>query len=259
MRGCHLVSIADGALAELALALIRGSIPVEQWKARIASFDDVLDPNSPVSPGGRELAACWGAQSLPGFDRELSQAYYKAAWIFLRSVTRAQDLERVHVFHGPSGARFKIQLDRKHAEAAIAQAGAHWQQWVDNTADIIRSLREGGDKITESVTHDLTYNNLAFGMGLADAAKLELVTQVLSKRAMQAALPKNAYNPKGKPNDALDLDLLFAIPLPAWICTADEKLLRFVRSTKSSDRFSVMTPAELLDRLNKEIEQEETP
>lgn len=50
----------------------------------------------------------------------------------------------------------------------------------------------------------------------------------------------------------MDLDLLFGIPLPAWIVTADLKLHRLVQATSSQDKAAVMTSEELLKRLRSE-------
>jgi hypothetical protein len=78
------------------------------------------------------------------------------------------------------------------------------------------------------------------------------VIHVLAKRAIQASTGKTPYSPKGDHNDALDLDLLFGIPLPAWVVTADLRLHRLVQATSSRDKVAVMTSAELLDRLRGE-------
>jgi hypothetical protein len=120
---------------------------------------------------------------------------------------------------------------------------------VTNVAALIRGLRDGGDAVTEEDLRLVTKSNLMLDMGAADAQKLDLVIHVLAKRGIQAVTGRTPYNPNGEPNDPLDLDLLFGIPLPAWVGTADERLHRLVRSTTSADRSAVMTVAELLERL----------
>lgn len=248
-RGAHPVSIADGALAELAIQLLRGSIKPRDWAARIAALDEVLDPDFPVAPGGKELAVMWGAHSPIGFDVGESRAYYRAAWAYLRDVKTASDLARQSVFHAPSGHAYAIQMDKAHVESVLATAGRRWADWVDNISKVIRRRREGGDRFTEKDMRELTFSNLCLDMGVADVMKLDLVIHVMAKRALQASAGSTPYNPKGAPNDPLDLGLLFGIPLPGWVCTADDRLYRLVRSTESNDCDKVMTAQELLERL----------
>jgi hypothetical protein len=245
----HPVSIADGALAELAIQLIRGSVAPDDWAARIVALDAVLDPDFPVAPGGRELATLWGAHSLIGFDAGEARAFYRAAWRYLRDVRAAADLSRESVFHATSGRAYSIRLDQPCAEAVLAETGRKWADWVANVSGLIRGVRKDGHKVNEENLRKLTLSNLCLDMGVTDGMRLDLVIHVLAKRAMQAAMDTNPYNPKGKPNDPLDLDLLFGIPLPGWVCTADGRLHRLVRSTKSRDREKVMLPQELLTRL----------
>lgn len=248
-KGDHPVSIADGALAELASQLLRGSVDPGEWAVRISALDAVLDSDFPVAPGGKELAALWGAHSRIGFDVGEARAYYRAAWAYLRGVRKATDLSKKAVFHAPSGHAYAIRLDQEHVEAVLAEAGSKWANWVTNVSGLIRGIRKDGDKVSEKDLRQLTLSNLCLDMGVADAVKLDLVIHVMAKRAMQASTASVPYNPKGKPNDALDLDLLFGIPLPGWVCTADDRLCRLVRSTDSHDHDKVMTPQGLLERL----------
>lgn len=249
MKGDHPVSIADGALAELAAALVRGSVDPASWAERIAAFDDLLDPDFPVAPGGKELAAFWGGHSPAGLDLDEARAYYRAAWSYLRNTKTADDLSRREIFYAPSGRAYAIQLDGEHVAAVLREAGQKWSGWVANVATLIRNLRDGGDAVTEEHLRQLTRSNLMLDMAVADAMKLELVIHVLAKRGIQAATGRTPYAPNGDPNDPLDLDLLFGIPLPAWVCTADARLHRLVQSTTCADRSAVMDVRELLERL----------
>ena len=249
LKGSHPVSIADGALAELADQLLRGSMSPMDWAKQIAVLDAVLDPDFPVAPGGKELAAMWGAHPPVGLDPGEARAYHRAAWRYLCSVQQPADLTRREVFHAPSGRAYEIRLDAPHVRAVLTEAGQRWAAWVSSVAAIIAKNDADGDPITEADLRQLTLSNLCLDMGVADALKLDLVIHVLAKRAMQATAAKTPYSPKGDHNDPLDLDLLFGIPLPAWVVTADLRLHRLVRSTKSSDAAAVMTSEELVTRL----------
>jgi len=258
LKGCkgnHLVSIADGALAELAIQLARGSVSPADWANRIAELDDILDPDFPVAPGGRELATLWGAYPPIGFDSGEARAYYRAAWGYLRQVKTGGDLSRQATFHTTSGRAYEIRLDRAHAETVLADAGRQWADWVAKIAGLIRGFRKDGERVNEEDLRKLTMSSLCLDMGVADGMKLDLVIHVMAKRAAQAATGSTPYDPHGEPNDVMDLALLFGIPLPGWVCTADCRLHRLVRSTESRDRDKVLLPQELLALLDGSGEQ----
>jgi hypothetical protein len=150
LKGNHLVSIADGALAELADQFLRGSISPRDWARRITALDSVLDPDFPLSPGGKELAAIWGAHPPVGLDLGEARAYYRAAWRYLRSVQRPADLTRREVFHAPSGRAYEIRLDASHVRTVLAEAGRQWSSWVSNVARLIKKRKTDGDPVTEA-------------------------------------------------------------------------------------------------------------
>lgn len=255
LKGDHPVSIADGALAELSAALLRGAVTPEAWGERISLVDELLDPDFPVAPGGKELAAFWGGRSSIGLNVDEARAYYRAAWSYLRNVKSAADLTRKETFYAPSGHPYTIHLDAKHVQAVLDEAGRKWSEWVADTAMLVGDLRHNGNRVTEHLLRRAAMSNLVLDMALADAIKLDLVVHVLAKRVMQAVTGRTPYNPNGRSNDPLDLDLLFGIPLPAWICTSDERLHRLVHSTESADRSAVMTAEELLKRLEAEARE----
>lgn len=249
LKGQHAVSIADGALAELADQLIRGSISPEDWTMGIEELDTILDPDFPVAPGGKELAAMWGARPPVGLDLGEVRAYYRAAWRYLRLAKQPTDLSRSEVYHAPSGRAYAIRLDGAHVKNVLANAGGQWASWVSGIAKLIKKIKSDGDPVTEAELRKLLLSNLRLDMGVADAMRLDLVIHLLAKRAIQASTGKTPYKPKGTHNDPLDLDLLFGIPLPAWVVTSDLRLHRLVRATTSRDKSAVMTPDELLSRL----------
>lgn len=248
-RGQHPVSVADGALSELAAALLRGSVKPSDWGARVGRLNALLDAEFPVAPGGRELAALWGGHRRASGDRERASAFSQASWSYLCEVKRPADLTNPVTFSAPSLGTVSLRLDRVHVEAVLAHIGREWADWATRTADLIHDLRGAGEVITVGVLYKITMHTLCFDMGEADAKKLDLVAHVLALRAFQAAQKHAPYVPKGASNDALDLDLLFGLPLPAWVCTQDHRLHRLVRSTPSSDALNVMTPEELIQRI----------
>jgi hypothetical protein len=252
LKSSHPISIADGALAELANQLARGSIDPSAWSTRVAALDEILDDDFPVAPGGRDLAAMWRAEPVVGFDLGEAHAYYRASWRFLRGVRKPRDLARAGEFCAPSGRRYTIRLDAQRTSDVLADAGQRWAEWVAEVSGLLLEGRSQGDRIKEADLRALILSNLSVDMGVTEARKLDLLIHVLAKCVSQASARKTPYRPKGEPNDALDIDLLFALPLPAWVVTADMGFHGLVRSTTSSDKSAVMTPRELLDRLASE-------
>jgi hypothetical protein len=251
VKGQHPVSIADGAYAEIAAALLRNSVRIEEWSARIGLFDSILDPDFPVFPGGRELTSFCCGRPQPGMDLEEVKAFYRAAWVYLRSANSSEDLTRNEVYISPSGRNWSLGLTRQHVDGILSEIGQRWANFIANIAIHIRTLRGQGHVITEDELHRVTSSSLMVGMGCSDARKLDLVVRVLSRRAIEAANGATPYRAGGTPNDPLDLDLLFAIPIPAWICTSDSTLYNLVQQTTSADRNSVFMPDGLIERLSR--------
>ena len=55
-----------------------------------------------------------------------------------------------------------------------------------------------------------------------------------------------------KVNDAIDFDVLFAVSLPAIICTSDRAMRRVAEKSQAADARFVVTRDELLQRLRNE-------
>lgn len=243
LKGEHLISVADGATAELANALLRGSIPLSDWKKNIVLLNEVLDPTFPVAPGGKELAALWGAHPMKGLNLDEMQWYYKSVWEFFCGLQDASELLKSKIVSSPWGGLYTFRLDQQHTKEVLEEAGKQWSDWVKKMSPLLESLKKNGEKINEKEVCDFIASGLVVDMGHADVVKLDLLIRVMAKRVLDSS-----YNPKTS-NDAIDLDLLFGIPLPAIICTNDKKLIRFVNLTTSGDKSKVMDPRTLLEYL----------
>jgi hypothetical protein len=110
----------------------------------------------------------------------------------------------------------------------------------------IRAL--AGDKPIpdESFFVDLIQTSLTANAYLdADQAhRLDLIVHLLAHRVRDAAFGHYSPAPE-KPNDRLDFELLFALPLPAVICTGDLRFIDLVRRLGRGDSGKVMTPDEI--------------
>lgn len=250
IRGDRLVSIADGALAEVAAALLDERLPIAMWSANIAKLDVVLDPEAPVFPGGMELATLAGLRPPPhGFSVESSLAYYRAAWRLLRDAQTKDDLDRPGEYIDGAGVRFRIRLDHATVKAALAEAETKWSSWVEDAGNEFRKLRGTDDEPDQEELRTLIRRVLRLdGMSDGQLDKLDLAIRVIALRSAEAGTGKAPYKPKG-PNDAIDFDLLFGVALPALICTSDDRLVRLAARTESADAKRVMLPKKLIANL----------
>ena len=246
----HAVSVADGAIAEIAAALLEGRIPVTTWAANVAKIDALLDQDAPVFPGGMELATLAGLRPPPhGFNVESTVAYYRAAWSLLRGATTRGDLERPHEYVDGAGARFRIRFDHAAVKAALADAETKWSSWVEGAGREFRRMRDDGHEPDHEELRTLIRRVLRLdGMNDTQLDKLDVAIRVIAIRSVHAGTGSTPYRPSG-PNDALDFDLLFGIALPAIVCTSDERLARLAEATGSADAKRVMMPAQLLASL----------
>ena len=84
--------------------------------------------------------------------------------------------------------------------------------------------------------------------------KLDSAARMIARLVSQALKKRDPYNPftDKRRGDAFDISLLFYIPLPSVICTADEKFVNRLRDTGAFHACQVVTINELneLVRLN---------
>jgi len=249
LRDAHPVSLADGAFAELTRQVVEGRVPLQDLRRRVDRLDAILDRDLPVAPGGVELATLAGLRSLPGVDLDEMRAYYRETWRYLRTRRSAGDLAKPAFYELPSGKRYKIgPLDAEHITSAFEDASDRWAAWVERAGAELLRLQMDGHALDDEDLRALVRLFLAAEMSEAALDKIDLAVRVIARRTREASRKHQAYRPAG-PNDALDLDLLFGLALPAWVCTQDERLIRLARETGSADAKQVMSPAELLERL----------
>jgi hypothetical protein len=244
-RGSHPVSIADPAWAELLAQLLRGSIPFKLWSEKVKALDKVLDTDLPVLPSGHELSVMAGLTKDPSHDPGKMYAYYGASWRYTASATSVESFSHPHFYDEPGGQRMQMgPLPADRPAEVIADRGGGWSAYVDK---VRRNFRESGDS-----AHDLDELREQFRAVLlrelppAAVDRLSLVAGVLARHAQRAIKDPNYL---AKTNDALDVDILYAVALPAIVCTTDGRLLNLARETNSSDAHLVKSPSELIDWL----------
>jgi hypothetical protein len=251
IRGEHPISIADPAWAELVDALLRpnGGMKVEDWAMKVGDLTRLLDPDMPIVPSGREAGVMAGVIEMRGFNLGESQAFYKAVWRIIAEAKSISDFSRTLTFENPDGAQFAIgPLEHSVVSAALAERKAKWIAFIERLKTTVNpeSLGPTLDQISA-----LIRSTLRLDMPEVALDKIGLLIGVVSRyivRALDEEQPP--YSPD--PNDAIDLDVLYAAVLPAIVCTFDRKMRRAAKESGSSDSWRVMDLAELVAYLENE-------
>ncbi|WNG56537.1 hypothetical protein F0U59_18575 [Archangium gephyra] len=242
LKGHRKVSLADPAWAELVKALAKpdGGLTFEEWSGRVDALNAVLDPELPIVPSGRESTHMAGIEAMPGFDIGRMSAYYRALWHYTSSTKDASDWAKPYTFEYPDGTRAAVGPFDPERVFEVFDAHAH--AW----AEFIASAQRGEPTSLQALV-DKYRADLARDFSPQAVDRLSLVIQATAHFEMSARAPRTPY--KAKPNDAVDLDILYCVTLPAILCTAEKRLVNIVRSTTSSDAWRVMRPKQLLEWL----------
>lgn len=256
-KGSHPVSIADPAWAELIAQLARGAIPFGAWSKAIHQINQILDPDLPIVPGGRELAVMSGLINDPAFNFPQMCAYYRAVWTFLTEAKSPESFQQSYTFTTPDGQRQRIgPIDLTRPSEDIKERGAAWRAYLSRVVNIARGAR--GDSVNLEKSRDLPIfediiqliqAHLSINLPPALVDRLGLYIHVLARHSLRAITKDSEECDQ---NDAMDLDILYAVVLPAVICTTDKAMRRLARETGASDGNKVMSPSELLTWLNQE-------
>ncbi|MFP2910238.1 hypothetical protein ACLESD_35405 [Pyxidicoccus sp. 3LFB2] len=242
LKGHRKVSLADPAWAELmkALAKPNGGLAFEEWRGRVDTLNTVLDPALPFEPSGRESAHLAGIETRPGFDIGRMSAYYRAVWHYTSSTNDTSDWAKPYTFEYADGTRAVVGplVPARVFEVFDARA----QAW----AEFIASAQRGEPTSLQALV-DKYRAGLARYFSPQAVDRLNLVIHATAHFEMSARSQPTPY--KAKPNDAVDLDILYGVSLPAILRTAEKRLVNIVGNTTSSDAWRVMRPNQLLEWL----------
>ncbi len=227
-----LLSISEVAYLELVDDLTKGNISIKEWRAFAMRVHPLLDPDYPVIPNGRGLAAMLGIERV---DYDLSQSQ-RSAWHALRSVRRRKDLQdgRSVMSDGVRRVFRPREISRVLQEVEAKWVGLFAE--AESRAEgpvVAKDRREVRDAIRTTL-----------GADVARRPELELVIAATVERLIQHG---RGYRPKL--NDALDYEHLYMVGLPAIVCTSDSGFRNFARGlgVLGSDR--IKSPAEVLEML----------
>ena len=238
------ISLADST-AEFVEGLVQADL-LSRWHLHVSEIDAILDRRWPILPGGKELAALSGLQTDLTIDVANSQHYYQAVWRLLRDAKSVADLEAGTQFPDSTGKCFAIKVDFSRVRGELDKERGRWSGYVERKRDEFRTkgIKTGDyDRILAEITAD-------FGAQPTDppefAEKVDAVSRMVA-RFLALALPKrDAYNPKSdkRRGDVFDLSLLYAVPLPAVICTSDGPFVERLRQCNAPHVKQVVTVEE---------------
>jgi hypothetical protein len=245
LEGLPHFCVADGAMLELLDDLLSGSLTFEGWAHATKRVEPLLDPTSPVAPGGRSLARIWGAAPPRKDDGIGEDQYRREVWRHMSAARSRAELVRP-LSYVQGDQRVEVQLEPDRPSSRVREAGGTYASWFDRVAE--HALDDAGRRKGEDEIADDIRTGLSNILGFADMQMLDLSIRFSAKRVVERCGPRRSrYKPTA--NDALDLELLFALPLPALVCTGDQRLIRVVRSLGSPQGRDVLSPPELLERL----------
>jgi hypothetical protein len=229
------VSIAAGAFAEVTEQLIKGRLPFDVWRSGAHDLDDILDPEWPIFPNGKELAYLSGTQTQHAFDLDEHKAHVKAIWRFVRHAESLKLLTQQRgEFRAPDGSLRNINLTETRLYEVMK---VKRDFWISCVRKVQRFADAAGIKLDEAKMIEIMKNSIGSAptepRDLAD--KLDAPIRMVARLYAQSMARRTAYDPstEKRSSDAFDLDLLFAIPLPAVIVTADERFLNRLRGTNA--------------------------
>ena len=242
-------SLPGGAGVELLEQLTEGRVSWQEWINGIPAIDSILDQRWPLLPTGRQLAAIAGTQTDIAIDIEAERRHLRAVWRLQRHATSTGDLQRGGWYEGADGNRYAIKLELPKLQATGTAQRDSWRNYIHHIQSLLPSL--GVTRATEADI--LALMKMSQGTYPGDPPdlgdKLDSVARMIARLVSQSLKKKDPYNPDTdkRRGDAFDISLLFYVPLPSVICTADEKFVNRLRDTGAPHARQVVSINELND------------
>jgi hypothetical protein len=226
-------SLPGEAGVQLLQQLTQGRVSWQEWTSGIPAIDSILDQRWPLLPTGRLLAAIAGTQTDIAVDIEAERRRLRAVWRLLRHSKSTVDLRRIGWYEAADGKRRATNLKLPKPQAAGCAERESWKKPVRHIQTLLPSL--GINEATEAdILALMKMNQGAYPGDPPDLGdKLGSVARMIARLVAQALKIGDSYNrdSEKRPGDALDISLLFYVPLPSVICTADEEFVNRLRDT----------------------------
>lgn len=236
------ISVADGALAELFEQLTDSHIDFAEWRREILDLDCLLDPRWPIFVGGHELSAIAGFQTDLSINQRDSQIYHQNIWKLLRDSGSLNKLLAGIGYTDASGKRKALRPDPAHIKNTLDKERTTWTDFIIK----MHLLQQVGKADLNSLPKIEAFLKSGLGSAPTDApdlvARLAVVTRLQAQFAHMAINQSPPYNPstRQRRGDLFDWALLFALPLPAVVVTADKKFTNRVRATNTVEAGQIL-------------------
>lgn len=243
-------SVAGGAGFELMEQLIEERLPWSVWNGKISTFTPLLDDRWPLLPTGSQLAAIAGTQTGLSIDIENERRHLRACWRLQTIASCPDDLtSRGGWYERADGQKMSVKLNLSDLKSTGTKERKFWIDYIAHIQTLAPKL--GFMTLDEkSILAMLKSNPNAYPSDPPDFGdKMDAVSRMIARLVSQALKAKSPYNPQSdkRRGDAFDLSLLFYVPLPSVICTADVKFVNRLRDTKSPHSQQVVSVDELND------------
>ena len=242
-------SLPGGVGVELLEQLTEGRVSWSEWENGMPVIDSILDQRWPLLPTGRQLAAIAGTQTDIDIDIEAERRHLRAVWRLQRHSKNTADLERGGWYEGADGQRYAIKLELPKLHSTATAEREAWKNYIHHIQTLLPLL--GVPQPSEADILALMKMNQGKYPGdppdLGD--KLDSVGRMIARLVSQSLKTKSPYNPdtEKRRGDAFDISLLFYVPLPSVICTADEKFVNRLRNTGAPHSRQVVSIEEFND------------
>jgi hypothetical protein len=227
------ISLADAAMVELAAdLLVDRTVSFDEWRNAVDAFDQIIDQELPIFPGGCELADLANLRVGPRAFTEDSRLYYQCSWRLMAQAQGEKDLEKGISYRDSHGEKV-LRFDKAHLNSVIKDQRDGWIGNIQRLSGILTALSVGKNQVRSLINMGL---NPMDGESADFGQKLDAVGKTWATFLAMALPGPSPYNPagEGRKGDVFDFSLLFALSLPDLvIVTADGRFVRSARQTGS--------------------------
>ncbi len=243
-------SLAGGTGVELLEQLTEGRLSWAEWGANIHVINGILDDRWPLLPTGRQLAALAGTQTDVELNVEQERRHLRACWRLQTIARSSSDLtQRGGWYEGADGKKYSIKLQVPDLTSTTSGERQSWIDYIHRIQSLAPTL--GVSTLNEaSILALMKSRPEAYPGDPPDFhERLDAVSRMIARLVAGSLKRRTPYNPttEKRRGDAFDISLLFYVPLPSVICTADQKFVNRLRDTASPHAQQVVTVEELND------------
>lgn len=233
------------AVVEIALALLEERVDFSEWKMRIGLFNNILDPEMPILPGGNEFAQLANLEDTTESKEVGGLEFYKCLWMLMNNLNSKDHLINGDVFTLKNGDKIRIGINVKKSKEVIESAKETWIKFIDNMRKLIAGNSISQEQIIKLIKSDLDKD------GKNRSNKLDAMASVLGRYIYLSVTSNNPYNPNSekRSGDIFDFNSLMYLSIDTIICTYDKKFQQLVKLSNSSQSDRVLSPEEVFKLL----------